>query len=344
MKHQLTLFLLFFLGWNITTYGQHNYTLKNLSRDNITSLSVQTSGGSISVVGVPQSEAHIEMIVQPNGNKYKNLSKEEIDQLLEKDFDIVTELGGKHLNVSAKPKKKTNWNSPISISFKAYVPKNVSSELKTSGGSIRLENLTGKQNFATSGGSIRISLVDGELNGRTSGGSIHISDSKNSAVLLTSGGSIQAENHVGNLRLSTSGGSIKLSNLDGSIEAKTSGGSITATDISGDLLASTSGGSVRVSKMSGNLEASTSAGGVDVSMIQVDKYIKLSTSAGAVNLNLPSGANKLDLDLKGNRVNIPTITGFNGSSSKSRVQGSTNGGGTLISASTSVGSVNLSFN
>lgn len=348
MKKHLYITLFVLLGGTTMIQAQDKleapYSTQDLSKAGLRSVELQTAGGSLSVIGVPAGEARLEMYVKPNNGR-KNLSKQEIAELLEKDYDIVTEIGGGHLSVVAKAKKtgNFNWKNTVSISYRAYVPVAVSSSLKTSGGSIRLENLKGKQDFATSGGSIRISKVDGALNGKTSGGSIHISNSSNLASLVTSGGSIKAEQHTGNLRLITSGGSIQLKDLDGSVEAKTSGGSITASSISGDLVAATSGGSVRVDGMDGNLEASTSAGGVNVSMTKLDKYVKLKTSAGSVNISLPNNKG-LDLNLKGSKVNVAELNNFSGSSSKSNIQGSMNGGGTLVTASTSSGSVNLSFN
>jgi hypothetical protein len=47
----------------------------------------------------------------------------------------------------------------LSISFKVFVPKNTSTDLSTSGGSISLTNLTGEQKFSTSGGSLNIDNV-----------------------------------------------------------------------------------------------------------------------------------------------------------------------------------------
>jgi DUF4097 and DUF4098 domain-containing protein YvlB len=91
-------------------------------------------------------------------------------------------------------RKKYGLEKGLSISFKVFVLKNVSTDLSTSGGSINLTNLTGDQKFSTSGGSLHIDNVGGKIDGRTSGGSIHLENSRDDIDLSTSGGSIEASN------------------------------------------------------------------------------------------------------------------------------------------------------
>ncbi len=157
--------------------------------------------------------------------------------------------------------------------------------------------------------------------------------------LQTSGGSIEAKESSGKIRLHTSGGSIRLTGLKGTIDAQTSGGSVNGNNIAGDIKASTSGGSVRLSKVAGSLDASTSAGGVDVEIVKLGEYVRLTTSAGGINVKMPLDKG-LTLNLSGNRIKIP-LGNFNGDTDKERIKGTLNGGGIPVTLSANSGSVNV---
>lgn len=285
-------------------------------------LKVWTSGGSINVAGDATQEAVIEMYVKPNNNR--NLSKGEIQEILDRDYDIRIEQKGGTLEAYAKQKNNLNWRNGLSISFKVRTGNKVTTDLSTSGGSIKLANLSGRQNFKTSGGSLEVDRVDGNINGRTSGGSI------------------QVYNSSGTINLSTSGGSIKMEGLNGNIDVSTSGGSIEGRSVNGSLIAKTSGGSIDLDNLTCSVNASTSGGSLTAVLNELPGDVRLSTSAGNVNLTLPqnTGAN---LDLKGFNVNVDGLANFKGSNSKGKLNGSINGGGANVQASTSAGNVNLTI-
>lgn len=320
--------------------GEGPYLTKIFAKESIDNVEVKTSGGSISVEGVNASDARVEVFVHPN-NSQDNFSKEDIKKMLEENYDLGISMSNNKVTAVAKLKDRNmNWKKSLSISFKVFAPKKISSKLETSGGSISLRNLFGSQDFTTSGGSLHVDNLSGEVKGRTSGGSIHVANSKDDINLTTSGGSIHAENSSGNLRLSTSGGSINLSNLKGNIEANTSGGSINGNHIDGELSTSTSGGSVRLSDLTCSLEASTSSGSMYVSVRDLGKYIKLSNSGGNIDLAIP-GNKGVNLKLSGQRVSTPALTNFNGSVDNNEVEGKMNGGGIAVTATAGGGKVNL---
>jgi len=285
-------------------------------------LRVSTSGGSIDVAGDATQEAVIEMYVKPNNNR--NLSKGEIQEILDRDYEIRIEQRGGTLEAYAKQRNNLNWRNSVSISFKVRTGNKVTTDLTTSGGSIKLVNLSGTQNFKTSGGSLEVENMDGNITGRTSGGGI------------------RAYNSKGTINLSTSGGSIKMEGLNGDIDVSTSGGGIEGHSIRGSLIAKTSGGSIDLENLICSVNASTSGGSLTAVLNELPGEVRLSTSAGSVNLTLPqnTGAN---LDLKGFNVNVDGLANFQGSNSKGKLNGSINGGGANVQASTSAGSVNLTF-
>jgi hypothetical protein len=315
---------------------------KPLDKESIKNVEVQTSGGSISVSGVNVSEARIEVYVTPNNNK-NELSKEEIQQRLNEKYDLNISVANNMLTATAKPKEKiTDWKKALNISFKVFVPKNVSTELTTSGGSISLTYVSGNQNFSTSGGSLHLDNVSGKVDGRTSGGSIHVENSKDDIELTTSGGSIEAMNCDGKLRLNTSGGSLHLKDLKGDIRATTSGGSVEGSNVEGELITHTSGGSIHLRDLSCSLETSTSGGSIDVSIIALGKYIKISNSSGNIDLELPKGKG-MDLALSANKIRTDHLDNFNGKIDDDEVNGKLNGGGVSVKVSAGSGRISLAL-
>lgn len=309
----------------------------------ISALRSQTSGGSLLVEGGSGSEARVEMYVHSNNwNGKDDISKEEIDERLS-NYDITIRQEGNTLVATAKQKSNNwNWKKGLSISFKFYTPRALTTNISTSGGSIKMSHLAGQQRFKTSGGSIQLADLKGDIEGNTSGGSIKLTDCHNQIDLETSGGSIEAANSDGTINLNTSGGSIRLTGLNGVVKAQTSGGSISGDGIDGELVTSTSGGSIRIRNMAGSIDAETSAGSVEVAMSRVDKFVKLETTAGSVRVQMPMNKG-MDLDLSGNRVSAP-LNNFNGSAEKDRIVGKMNGGGIPVRLTANSGSVYVNQN
>ena len=211
------------------------FLTKTLKAESFTEANVRTTGGNISVTGVEATEARVEVYVYPNNSK-NVLSKEEIQQRINEKYDLDISVSNNKLVATAKPKEKiTDWKKALNIGFKVFVPKNIGTDLSTSGGSINLVNLSGNQEFSTSGGNLDLDNVSGKIKGRTSGGNINLENSKDNIDLSTSGGNIEASNCQGKLRLSTSGGSLFLKELKGDIRATTSGGNVDGKNIGGEL-------------------------------------------------------------------------------------------------------------
>lgn len=317
------------------------YLTKSLSGQNINNARMEASGGSINVTGVNESEARLEVFVTPNNNE--NLSKEEIQKRLDEYYtmDISISKGQLVATVKQKHAIQNNWRKAVNVSFRAYLPANVTTDLETSGGSIALSNLNGTHEFTTSGGSINVDHVKGKMKGRGSGGSIHIVNSSNDIDLVTSGGSIDAKECTGDIRLRTSGGSLDLDNLDGKIEAETSGGSIHADEIKGELVTSTSGGSIKLKNLSCSVDAETSGGGIDAEIIAATKSVKLRNSGGNIDLELPAGKG-YDLDLNADKINVD-LKNFSGSADENSIEGKLNGGGAKVDVRASSGRINVSF-
>jgi hypothetical protein len=331
MKKHLLLF--FVACQSCVVFAQDSktpYMTKALS-GGIKDVFVNTSGGSITVSGAAGEAPRVEVYIQGN-NGIGNISKEEIQKRLE-NYDLSVTVSGSEVHATAKNKHNfSNWRNSLSIGFKVFVPKQVNTNLNTSGGSIHLDNLSGNEHFETSGGSLHVDKLTGLIKGETSGGSIHVSNSGSNIDLETSGGSIEASNCNGKIHLETSGGSLRLSDLKGAIDANTSGGSISANNIAGEFKTGTSGGSINLTALACALDASTSGGSLHAQFTSVGKYVKIDVSSGHI-----------DLDLRADKVEANFTSNFSGTKEKDRVEGKLNGGGSSFEVRGS-SRINLNFN
>ena len=286
-------------------------------------LIVGTSGGGIKVNGHDKNTVVVNVFVRKNG-KILSPDHELVSKLREGEgFELTIKQNGNEIIAISKRIKKIQLWKRVSISFQITVPNKMSSNLKTSGGGIKIEDMEGNHKLNTSGGGIKINRITGVVNGRTSGGGIKIEDNQGDIDISTSGGGIMIVNSAGNIKAHTSGGGIKLENVKGNTEVSTSGGSIT---LNGEM---------------GNVIAQTSGGGIKADITGLKEKLHLKTSGGSIRANIPSNLG-MNLDLKGNHVNIQ-LKNFDGSAKKNQVVGTMNGGGIPVYMHTSGGGVSVEF-
>ncbi len=280
------------------------YLTKNFPSAGLTSVKVETSGGNVSIYGQTSGEAKIEVYIRSN-NWNQKLSESEIKERLEK-YTIRIDKDANTLTAVAKPTDsdwKWGWKNGLSISFKIYVPTNITSDLRTSGGNIKLTGLSGNQAVKTSGGNIDINATKGVVDAQTSGGNIDIDG------------------------------------FNGTMDAQTSGGNVKMEESKGVLKIGTSGGNIRIAQVSGSLDAHTSGGNVNADIVSLEKYLTLSTSGGNITVKMPMDKG-MDMDLSGDRVSI-SMQNFNGTIKDDKVKGQLNGGGIPVKISTSGGNVRV---
>ncbi|MCL1938411.1 MAG: hypothetical protein FWF52_08470 [Candidatus Azobacteroides sp.] len=330
MRKLVVLFVSILLSANFFTLYAKNeeeypFITRTFPSSSIREVEVVTTGGNISMTGDAGSKAVVEVYVSCN-----NCSIEKIKQILKESYTIDIKVEKGKLYAAAKQKKDLfNWNQQgVGISFKIVVPKQVNSNLQTSGGNIQICNLSGSQNFKTSGGSLTIGNVSGNIVGLTSGGNITVAASSDNINLKTSGGSISANDCRGKIELKTSGGNLNLSNIEGNISAATSGGSITASNIKGTLQTGASGGNVQLNDLSGNVEASTSGGNMSVRMRSAGDYVRLSNS-GDLRLTLPAGKG-YKLTVKASNIETSGMKNFQGDMDRRSMEGVVGNGGTEV--------------
>lgn len=342
-SHLHTIFLFIALSFGAGNLFAQNeaYYIKFFEGQTLKEVELITAGGSLSVYGGSEEKHRIEVYIKANNGR--TLSKAEIEERLKEGYELTIETSKDKVFAHARQKAGlNNWKNSLSISFKLYVPSHINSKLKTSGGSITLNGLEGAHDFTTSGGSLLVENVNGTVEGKTSGGGIAVKGSGGTINLRTSGGSISAENCTGNIGLATSGGSLKLESLEGKIEASTSGGSVSGNAIKGELITKTSGGSISINGLRGSVDAVTSGGSVSVYVEELGNYVKLRSSAGSVDVQIPAGKG-VDLDLSGLKVSRPNLGNFSGIVTDSELRGTLHGGGIPVSARASAGKVHLGF-
>jgi Putative adhesin len=168
-------------------------------------------------------------------------------------------------------------------------------DVRSSNGSLRVEDIDGNAHLATSNGSIHLGKIHGNVEARTSNGSVEVNEIDGSFEAETSNGGIRAHLHDTEsghpIRLSTSNGGIDLqvdSPRQNDVVASTSNGPITVRmpgNVSASLHASTnSNGSVRsdfdVLVHSGELSKHRMEGTIGGGGPKID----LTTSNGNINL------------------------------------------------------------
>jgi len=169
------------------------YLSKPLAAEAITAVEAETSGGGIEVSGGYNQDARLEVYATPNGI-LRTFSKVNIEERLREEYDFSITVTDHKLTVIARPKGgSVNWTNRLNISYKIFVPEQVSTKVNTSGGGIHLSNLSGRQDFHTSGGSIHGDDIAGELFARTSGGNVSLRQISGNLEASTSGGHISAE-------------------------------------------------------------------------------------------------------------------------------------------------------
>jgi len=266
-------------------------------------LKVDSERGSISV------ETHSKEVVNVKVYfKVRSSDEEFADELID-DFKIDFFDNGKDLRINAEfdGAFSNSKENKLNVRFIITVPNEYDVDLKTSGGSISVDDLVGEAIAKTSGGSLNFKFIDGTVRGKTSGGSISLDGCNGDADISTSGGGIRIGKVRGNVDASTSGGSITVEEVYGSIDASTSGGSVSATikeQPQHDCKLTTSGGSISI-YVSENIKANIDA----------------KTSGGSVSSDFP--------------------VSFRGKVDSSHLKGEINGGGPEIYLRTSGGGINI---
>ncbi len=286
-------------------------------------LNARSSGGGIEVKGGDQHEVTVQVFIRKNG-RVLSPSDPSVRDILE-DFELDIEKNGSVVTATVERKMNFGFLKNVGISLTILTPREMSCNVSSSGGGLRISNVKGTHDFSSSGGGVKLENVAGMTKAGSSGGGVHVT------------------NQDGDVRLNSSGGGVTLEEAHGRVYAHSSGGGVHLENIHGDVEAGSSGGGVSVTGEAGYVKAKSSGGSVRVNIGRLSKELYLESSGGGVDAVIRDGGNLgLDLDLSSGKVNID-LRNFSGKSEKDRVKGTMNGGGIPVYMRASGGSVNVRF-
>jgi DUF4097 and DUF4098 domain-containing protein YvlB len=321
MKAILMPFCLILLSFLTSKAQDVRYSFKESYDLGKTALvSVSSSDGNIEALAFEGDKADIFYIVKKH-NKILDISRED----LEKELTLEVVHYGNSLSIVVKYKNEFQsfkWDDKMTVSFRLQLPKETSCDLRTSDGNVSMKGLKGSQKCKSS---------DGDLN---------ISDIGGSVTAGTSDGNVTIKKVNGEVEAKSSDGNIVIENVKGDASASTSDGNIVVYDLSGKITLKTSDGDIQFRDLTGSLTATTSDGNVTGNLLELTKELTIRTSDGNIAVAIPDKLG-LDLDIKGESLNIP-LTNFSGRSDEKVIRGKSNGGGIPINLSTS-GNVKLSY-
>lgn len=236
---------------------------------------------------------------------------------------------GDTVTIRSRAKSHINWSwhgrQKTEGKYTVTVPARFNAQLKTSGGGITVNDLTGETRAETSGGGLRFARLHGPLDGSTSGGGIRVGDCEGVLKIHTSGGGIDVSGGAGSLQGHTSGGSVQVKAFRGPVAVESSGGGISIEGVVGSVRGSTSGGSISASfpsALSDDVKLETSGGGVTVRVAENAAFdLDAATSGGGVSSDLP-------------------VT-VSGKIARDHLRGPVNGGGKPVVLRTSGGSIHV---
>lgn len=276
------------------------YMTKEFEIDSPGSLKIFTVAGNIDVVpSSSDNKVKVELYIDRGFAFWSNSNN--LDN-----FRIIMLKRGNEVVASVERKHRETgfFSDQMSFSFRVYVPKHMSTELKTLGGKVALHHVCGKQSVKTHGGSIEVSDICGRLEAYTLGGNIKVSNSSGTIYAQTDGGNILLDQNSGEIRL------------------KTNGGKIIAEGISGSMLGSVGGGDI------------------SANFTEVKQGIDLQTSAGNIHLGVPDFVG-YQLLLRGTEINFNRKNQLSGDIKAGKIEGTYKDGGPPISLTTNAGTISL---
>jgi hypothetical protein len=287
-------------------------------------LNAKSSGGGVEVRTHEQKTVEVQAFVRKNG-KILTPNDPLVNDILE-DFDLDIAKNGSEITANVERKSHFNlWNNNVGISLTIIVPREMSCNVSSSGGGVKISGVAGTHIFSSSGGGVHLENITGTTKAKSSGGGVKVL------------------NQNGDIQLSSSGGGVSLNDAHGNVSAFSSGGSVDLINIHGDVDAGSSGGGVNVTGESGSVKAKSSGGSVHVSVGNLSKELYLESSGGGIDAVIKNGDKLgLDLDLSSDKVNIE-LHNFSGKSEKNRVKGTMNNGGIPVYMRSSGGNVNVRF-
>jgi DUF4097 and DUF4098 domain-containing protein YvlB len=192
--------------------------------------------------------------------------------------------------------------------WKIRVPKGVSLDLSTQGGSIQVGDTDGRETkLRTSGGRVTTGLIKGnalivanevrtqdiggnaELRGQ--GGKLHVGNVGGDAVFFTTGGDITTGVVRGRVKADTGSGSVAIRESSGDVVVSTQAGDISSEFVHGAFDGKTESGNIRIERVGSWVHAITGVGDIFFRLVPVnfasDLHVKAEAGIGDITMYLP---------------------------------------------------------
>jgi DUF4097 and DUF4098 domain-containing protein YvlB len=213
----------------------------------------------------------------------------------------------------------------VSITYDVTVPKDTSLQSHAGSGDERISDIAGPVRANSGSGNLTISNVGSEV--RANAGS----------------GDLQISNVQGRTYTETGSGNIRATGIAGGFDARAGSGDITFEQAgSGSVRAETGSGNIRLQNVSGGVEAGAGSGDVEVQG-KIASDWRIHTGSGEVEVKLPSDA-KFNINARSSSGNVEvnrpvTMQGL--LKKRNHIEGTVNGGGTLLDVSTGSGTIHV---
>jgi putative adhesin len=212
----------------------------------------------------------------------------------------------------------------VSISYDVTVPKDTSVQSHTGSGDQRVSDVNGPVRANTGSGNVTISGIGSEV--RANAGS----------------GNLEIKNVQGRTYAETGSGNTVATGIAGGFDARAGSGDITFEQTaSGSVRAETGSGNIHLRNVSGGVEAGAGSGDVEVQGKMASDW-RIHTGSGEVQVKLPSDA-KFNINAQSSSGNVEVhhpVT-MQGVLKKNHIEGTVNGGGTLLQVSTGSGTIRV---
>jgi hypothetical protein len=298
-------FLIVLAGFSVLYAGAEKSISKTFDVKSGGTLMIDSDMGSIEIQTAAGDKVEARILIQ-----VRNGGESKLERLLD-ELVLDSNQAGDDVTITLEKKDKDWWSgnkfNGFNVKFLVTVPMKYNVDLKTSGGSISVDDLEGTVDAGTSGGSLEMGNIQGPITGHTSGGSITVESCKGDVDVRTSGGSLKLGEIAGAVVGRTSGGSIHVDEVMGMIDARTSGGGIYVAitkQPKAECNLSTSGGGITAclaDNISMNVDAQTSGGGVSTDFpVKVEGKI----SGQSLRAEINGGGPPLILRTSGGSIHI----------------------------------------
>ena len=212
----------------------------------------------------------------------------------------------------------------VAISYDVTVPATTRANSSTGSGSQTVEGIAGPLRISTGSGTLRVANIGSEVRANTGSGEITLDSVKGSVTASTGSGNISAKGVAGGFEARTGSGSVRLDQVAaGNVTVSTGSGEVTLNNVKGGLRVGTGSGTIRAQgEMTGDWSVETASGSVN---------IELPRNAG-FELNARSASGSIEVERE--------IT-MQGTINRREVHGKVGGGGYLLQARTSSGSIRV---